>query len=133
MQDEGRIARMADNAISPQPVECFEVEQEVLWQSVGGSASPHPQAYTPPTISGPIAPMYGPLLYPAQLLSLPQSFYPQPQGRISLQNVSGTNISFNSFPSPPPLIHNVNSGNISNLSISNANNNNAKCVYPPLF
>ena len=112
----------------------LEHEQEVLRQSMMGTSSPHLQTNLPSaSFSGSIPPMnrhmHDPYPYSEQLLPPPQPFYPQPQGGILLQNVSRANISINSFP-PPPTVNNINSGNVSSVSLSNVNNNNANCMYP---
>ena len=112
---------------------CLEHEREVLRQSMGVSPNLYPQTYLPPTPSGPIPPLTSPHIcvpssYSAQLFSPPPLLYPQPQGGISLHNVSSANISITSFP-PPPITHNINSGNVANVSLSNVNNNNGKCMY----
>jgi len=171
IQEEDRMARLADDVIRAQRDELLELERahekrrrameiarlkqsqaeelrriqeenayleherQVLRQKLGRTPSPQPQTYPASSFPSPVPPtspyMYNPYSYSAQHLPPPQPFYSQPQGGISLQNVSGSNISINS-PPPPPIIHNINSGNISNISISDINNH-ATCVYPSLF
>jgi len=108
----------------------LEHEREALRQSMVGVSYPHLRTNLCPTSFS--APMFDPYPHSAPLFPLLQPFYPQAQGVISLQNVSGANISINSFspPPPPPVISNINSGNISSVSLSNVINNNAKCAYP---
>jgi len=126
MQDEHPIARMADDAIPAQPPEILEVnraheehQRELLRQSVGGTPSPHPQSYLSPTLSGPTPQMStyvnAPYFYLPHFLPPPQPLHTQPQGGIILQ-----------------IINIINSGNSSNVSISNVGNN-ARCVYPSFF
>jgi len=102
----------------------LELEQQAFQQRIRRTPSPLPQNYLAPNPY-----MWDPYSYPAHLLP-PQPLYPpQTQGGISLQNVSGSNISINSTP-PPPVVNNINhSGNIANLSFSNVNNNNTKRKY----
>jgi len=109
----------------------LELEQQALQRRMGRTPSPLrplPQNYLPPSFPSPMLSMNSyPYSYPAHLVA-PQPLYLKPQGGISLQNVSGSNISINSTPPPasPPMVNYFNSGNISNVSISNVNNTNTK-------
>ena len=109
----------------------LELEQQSLPQRMGRMPSPQPQSYLTPNLPVPIPPM-NPYSYPVHFLPQ-QPLYSQPHGGISLQNVSGSNISINSTPPSetplPPVVNNINSGNISNVSISNVNSHNTKRMY----
>jgi len=111
----------------------LEHEREMLRRSMVGT--PHSQSNLSATsFSGA---MSDPSPYSVHLPPPLQPFYPQLRAMVSLQNVSAANISINeSFPPPPPppsVIHNVNSGNVSSVSLSNVNNNKGKCVYSSPF
>ena len=109
----------------------LELEQQALQRRMGRTPSPLrplPQNYLPPSFPSPMLSMNSyPYSYPAHLVA-PQPLYLKPQGGISLQNVSGSNISINSTPPPasPPMVNYFNSGNISKVSISNVNHTNTK-------
>jgi len=86
----------------------LELEQQSLRQRLERTPSPRPQNYLAPNF--PMPPM-NPYSYPVHLLP-PQPLYSQPRGGISLQNVSGSNISINSTPPSeaplPPVVNNIN-------------------------
>ena len=76
----------------------LELKQQMHRNRMGRTPSPLPQPYFAPNFLVPMNPYISdPYSYPAHLL-LPQPLYSQPQGGISLQNVSGSHISINSTP-----------------------------------
>lgn len=106
IQEEDRMANDALRAQNPEQENArLELGEQAFRQRM---PSPLPQMYLAPNPY-----ICDPYSYPAHLLLQP--LYPQAQGGISL----------------PPVVNNINSGNISNVSISNVNNNDTKRTCRP--